>query len=289
MIQILHENIDSISRAYFEYVHTMPRKITNNVFIKYLFEDGCNLEKYVLCLPNDLKGLIIEFESRFPNIDLQSTEWRRVCIYMKGQYEKVRFLYLPTVLQELNLSVCPYCNRHYIFSVGNSRKVSAQFDHFYSKVTYPYLALSFYNLIPCCPDCNRAKGEKDVKINPYAEGFDTNGQLEIDSLLNCVLGKPNWDVVFNADDRCRTNIEVFALDELYRYHKDVAYEIVCKAIANESGYLKKIVQAYGNMGLDIDTIYRILWGYYLGDGGLSKRPLSKLTADILKQLGVNKL
>lgn len=289
MIQILHENIDSISRAYFEYVQTMPRKIKNNVFIKYLFEEDCNLEKYVLCLPNDLKGLIIEFENRFPNIDLQSTEWKTFCIYMKGQYERVRFLYLPTVLQELNLSVCPYCNRHYIFSVGNSRKVSAQFDHFYSKVTYPYLALSFYNLIPCCPDCNRAKGEKDIKINPYAEGFDTNGQLEIDSLLNCVLGKPNWDVVFNADDRCRTNIEVFALDELYRYHKDVAYEIVCKAIANESGYLKKIVQAYGNMRLDIDTIYRILWGYYLGDGGLSKRPLSKLTADILKQLGVNKL
>lgn len=289
MIQILHENIDSISRAYFEYVQTMPRKIKNNVFIKYLFEEDCNLEKYVLCLPNDLKGLIIEFENMFPNIDLQSTEWETFCIYMKGQYERVRFFYLPTVLQELNLSVCPYCNRHYIFSIGNSRKVSAQFDHFYSKVTYPYLALSFYNLIPCCPDCNRAKGEKDVKINPYAEGFDTNGQLEIDSLLNCVLGKPNWDVVFNADDRCRTNIEVFALDELYRYHKDVAYEIVCKAIANESGYLKKIIQAYGNMGLDIDTIYRILWGYYLGDGGLSKRPLSKLTADILKQLGVNKL
>lgn len=289
MIQILHKNIDSISRAYFEYVQTMPRKIKNNVFIKYLFEEGCNLEKYVLCLPNDLKSLIIEFENRFPNIDLQSTEWETFCTYMKGQYERVRFLYLPTVLQELNLSVCPYCNRHYIFSVGNSRKVSAQFDHFYSKVTYPYLALSFYNLIPCCPDCNKAKGDKDVKINPYAEGFDNNGQLEIDSLLNCVLGKPNWDVVFNADDRCRTNIEVFALDELYRYHKDVAYEIVCKAIANESGYLKKIVQAYGNMGLDIDTIYRILWGYYWGDGGLSKRPLSKLTSDILKQLGINKI
>lgn len=289
MIQITHDNIDSISRTYFEYVLTMPRHIKNNVFVKYLFEEGCNLEKYVLCLPNDLKYLIIEFKNRFSNIDLQSAEWKTFCTYMKGQYERVRSLYLPTVLQELNLSVCPYCNRHYIFSVGNGRKVSAQFDHFYSKVTYPYLALSFYNLIPCCPDCNRAKGEKDVKINPYAEGFNNNGQLEIDSLLNCVLGKSNWNVVFNADDRCRTNIEVFALDELYSHHKDVAYEIVWKAIANESGYLKEIVQAYGNMGLDIETIYRIIWGYYLGDGGLSKRPLSKLTSDILKQLGVHKL
>lgn len=61
MIQITHENIDSISKVYFEYVLTMPRHKKNNVFVRYLFEEGCNLEKYVLCLPNDLKYLIIEF------------------------------------------------------------------------------------------------------------------------------------------------------------------------------------------------------------------------------------
>ena len=43
------------------------------------------------------------------------------------------------------------------------------------------------------------------------------------------------------------------------------------------------------MGLDADTIHRILWGYYIGEDGLSKRPLSKLTSDILKQLGIHNL
>lgn len=95
--------------------------------------------------------------------------------------------------------------------------------------------------------------------------------------------------MFNADDRCQTNIEAFALDELYRHHKDVAYEIVCRARANEAGYLKEIIQVYSEMGLDADTIHRILWGYYIGEDGLSKRPLSKLTSDILKQLGIHNL
>ena len=289
MIRISHENIDNICRAYVEYVLTMVRKIKNNIFIKYLFEEEGNLEKYVSCSPYDFKNLIFEFESRFPNINLTSKEWKTFYTYMIGQYEKIRYQYLPTVLQELNWGVCPYCNRHYIFTIDSNRKVSAQFDHFYSKVSYPYLALSFYNLIPCCPDCNKAKGEKSIKINPYAEGFDNNGQIEIDSLLNCMLGKRNWNVVFNADDRCQTNIEAFALDELYRHHKDVAYEIVCKARANEAGYLKKIIQVYSEMGLDADTIHRILWGYYIGEDGLSKRPLSKLTSDILKQLGIHNL
>ena len=47
MIRISHENIDNICRAYVEYVLTMVRKIKNNIFIKYLFEEEGNLEKYV--------------------------------------------------------------------------------------------------------------------------------------------------------------------------------------------------------------------------------------------------
>ena len=43
--------------------------------------------------------------------------------------------------------------------------------------------------------------------------------------------------------------EAFALDELYRHHKDVAYEIVCRARANEAGYLKEIIQVYSEWGL----------------------------------------
>ncbi len=55
MIRISHENIDNICRAYVEYVLTMVRKIKNNIFIKYLFEEEGNLEKYVSCSPYDFK------------------------------------------------------------------------------------------------------------------------------------------------------------------------------------------------------------------------------------------
>lgn len=43
-----------------------------------------------------------------------------------------------------------------------------QFNHFYDKGTYPYLALSFYNLIPSCSTCNSSK----VKGN--ANTFENN-------------------------------------------------------------------------------------------------------------------
>lgn len=72
------------------------------------------------------------------------------------------------------ITVCPYCNRTYIMSLQN-RKVKAQFDHYFPKSKYPYLALSLYNLIPCCSICNMAKSNMDTKetpvLYPYEEEF----------------------------------------------------------------------------------------------------------------------
>ena len=48
------------------------------------------------------------------------------------------------ILRKMNVTVCPYCNRQYIFTLksGNARP---QLDHYYPKNKYPYLALSLYN------------------------------------------------------------------------------------------------------------------------------------------------
>lgn len=202
---------------------------------------------------------------------------------MIGQYENIRKDFLPTVLNSLNLSVCPYCNRQYIFGTDINRKVHAQFDHFYSKSKYPYLALSFYNLIPCCPSCNKAKGEEHIEINPYIEGFDNKGKLKIDSPLNCILRNSDWEVRFDSDDRCKTNIQAFALDELYRKHKDYAYEIALKSIANQRGYYESIKETFSELGITDEAIDRIIWGNYLDNNQQSNRPLSKMAFDIINQ------
>lgn len=52
-------------------------------------------------------------------------------------------------------------------------------DHFYLKSRFPFLSLSFYNLIPCCGLCNSTfRGAKDFNIkthiNPFIDSFDEN-------------------------------------------------------------------------------------------------------------------
>lgn len=91
--------------------------------------------------------------------------------------------------ERLGVTVCPYCNRSYIFTVkkdARNGKARPQYDHFFPKSIYPYLAVSMYNLVPSCAVCNGGKSDvdsfKDKKrryLNPYVEGYGTKTVLQI--------------------------------------------------------------------------------------------------------------
>ena len=106
-------------------------------------------------------------------------------------FDKSRFVNL------LNLRICPYCGRAFIYSVqqvGSKTVVKPQIDHFLPKSKYPFLALSFMNLIPSCQTCNMkdCKGNNDpVKFAPtgvqyliqYPYQFDAS-KIEFKYVLN---------------------------------------------------------------------------------------------------------
>lgn len=86
------------------------------------------------------------------------------------------------VLRIIDIAVCPYCNREYIMTI-KSGKVKAQLDHYYPKKKYPYLALSIFNLVPCCSICNTAKSNldtvKDPILYPYEDEFGYDISFDI--------------------------------------------------------------------------------------------------------------
>ncbi|WP_294958269.1 hypothetical protein [uncultured Fibrobacter sp.] len=64
--------------------------------------------------------------------------------------------------KKMNLDICPYCGRQYIFTIGDIKEKNGrpQIDHYFPKDKYPYLSCSLYNFIPSCPLCNHQKGNK---------------------------------------------------------------------------------------------------------------------------------
>lgn len=103
----------------------------------------------------------------------------------RGQIESTAYW----LQRQLGVEVCPYCNRMYTTTLSGKCRIRSDFDHFYPKSRYPYLAVSLFNLIPSCSMCNRKKGDiaelfnkessEDISIiYPYDESFDEmHGQI----------------------------------------------------------------------------------------------------------------
>lgn len=153
----------------------------------------------------------------------------------------------------LNVAVCPYCNRQYIFTVAehedHQRKgsvtcyVRPELDHFYPKDIYPYLSCNLYNLIPSCSVCNHAKSDTDFGgteeselIYPYGEEFGGDGvfrvkiddaYIETEKLFKGMYTddeqKEQLRICIESSgsnkDKVDKSKEVFHLEPIYNMHK----------------------------------------------------------------------
>lgn len=96
--------------------------------------------------------------------------------YLIRKYENYRkSVAFIDIVKILNVQVCPYCNRNFLESYTivdeygkKKRMFKGDIDHYYSKNEIPALALSFYNLVPCCKICNHEKLNFTKRtFNPY--------------------------------------------------------------------------------------------------------------------------
>lgn len=282
MIKIENEKIEQIASDYLAYLRVfLPRKRKfkvwckeNPSFDKYFK----TLEKYVLLPPKELQAHKLDFADcdNFKNI-------------MTDLYKCVQQKYGVTLLNQLDIKTCPYCNLSYTYATVSGKKRRPQLDHFYSKTKYPALSLSFYNLIPSCPYCNFAKGDKDIGVNPYTRGFGENAIFTIKNIENLCFensSKEGWDILIETkDEDIASNIKQLELSVSYAEHKDYVEELIFKKRAYSSGYYELIRKFFETSldkraGLDIELL---IVGNYLNEDKHSLRPLSKLTADIWKK------
>lgn len=140
----------------------------------------------------------------------------------------------------LNLRVCPYCGRSYIYAVDKgSTTVKPQIDHFLPKSKYPFLALSYFNLIPVCPICNMkdCKGEYDPMVNIGTRPFSIIYPYEYcDNKMDFVVtlkGSYYYDdssfdvaVNYNGDTDLQKGMrDTMKIDSFYELHNHEAGNI----------------------------------------------------------------
>ncbi len=201
-------------------------------------------------------------------------------------------------LKEMNITVCPYCNRQYVFTV-QSGKVRAQLDHYYPKSRYPYLALSLYNMIPCCSICNRTKSSLDTYASPILYPYDEEYGYRAKFTLQFQKESKYVQVMQGLSDAFKLQLDTsesqqqqsiknqmdkLHLDELYDHHKDYVRDIIKSKYINTPERVNELYKNFSLLFHSTEEVKSLLYMTQLHKESWGKRPLSKLTHDIDQQL-----
>lgn len=241
----------------------------------------------------------------------------RLAEYLKKSYDKIDSELRKKIIDLKNISVCPYCNRNYINSTykvftcnncnqdllvidgtkkecpgckqeinGQTKVVNtAQLDHFFPKDSYPLFAISFYNLIPSCYSCNHMKLNEDLKHSPY------DSSLSFDDVKFTYIPKSTDKIEIKIDSRnpdFKNGIRILGIEELYQSHIDVVNELIWKKEVYSDSYRDGLSKILNQTALELSEaeLNRFITGYYTDKGDYGKRPLSKMVADIGREIGL---
>lgn len=153
------------------------------------------------------------------------------------------------------------------------------------------MALCFYNLVPCCPACNKIKlDDTEALASPYKDGafkdlritWTYNGAQNKYSENNSLAAQEEMiEIEIETDDSAeQQNLTKLKIKEAYQQHKDYASEIIKKARVYTNSDAQKLICDIGaSMGITPEEVERFYLGNYLDGNDLQKRPLSKMTKD----------
>ncbi len=295
MIAIKHTNLSAIAQNHYQAIaNYLPNKKLSKIngTVSKVFGESYDLEKIILANPSELKQLAVA-ENKGKVIFSES-----YYSYLSGDYfysQPNQFYRGSAIIESLGIRVCPYCNRNFIYNL-NKKRATYQLDHFYPQTDFPFLALSFYNLIPSCVTCNGLlqKNDREIKVNPYDSDFPFDKlRFELKILKpDFYYKQDSFDIAFdlsqlNATQKAdfETNMEVFSLALHYNTHKSYVLKLIQQNITYSKAYIQELANHFvgtifenaqeikGFVNENIDTNFHL-------------RPLSKLTHDIAKELGL---
>jgi len=172
----------------------------NKYFINPLNKkDISKVKKMIISTPIQLSLLIIEIEKDIMDKRLRENgtnfwkDFKNIFINTYDRYranDSIIEIYIKMLIHS-KWSTCPICNKMKIverFPTGF--KFSGTLDHYFEKSDYPYLSLSFHNLIPVCGRCNKKKEDNkktrsSVSIanhyHPYINSLDKVAEFDFTS------------------------------------------------------------------------------------------------------------
>lgn len=242
---------------------------------------------------SDFSDIITEYDT-FSTLFEDEKYKKYLSLFGYSRLRQLRMMYIFAL--DLGIKTCPYCNNHYTLTIKKSKKANLHFDHFYSKSMYPFLCLSFFNLIPCCSVCNTTKSSTEFNIedyiHPYIDSLNDKFEVKTDklSIIDMILKGnkklDNLSIILNPkkgyEDLIARHDNAFNLSEIYNEHKDIVFEIYSKQYIYTDSFIKSLKSSFSG-AFSESEIERFILGNYTLEEEINNRPLAKLMQDIHKE------
>lgn len=255
-------------------------------------------KELILMKPEDMEKYVCQNKNNNNN---NPEDWKCVKslynlseeINIAGKLEKINTFIVRNFIDSggKGLLVCPYCNRNYVNNRG--KVLSSEMDHFYNKNKYPMFAISLYNFIPSCSSCNRIKGIKELKINPFLRD-DTN-KIKFDITIDVDGYKIDFIHDLDGDAEGKNNIEelkkdvidILRLDEVYKIHDIEIKEMVERERKFDSEYREYLKKIFPEEGSELEKkIDVLIYGdvVFTPDEELVNKSLGKFKKDVYEKI-----
>lgn len=253
-------------------------------------------ERFINNHPNIAKLNAMDLEKKFYSSGTSKVSFFKM-IVSRMRYDSEAKILIAPYLEEYGFMTCVYCNHseiHYNFEHKMDR---GELDHLYHKERYPFLCTSFFNLVPCCGDCNgsRRKHRRRIGFKPYREDDSLKGSpfKFIFDIRNFgkYCSENDVGIDFTEDlnmgdlDTKETYNDVFRISTDYQSFKYLISDVVCDETF-QNIWQDKAASAVSNGRLqpDPDRIKRILRVYSLEEKDIYRRLCMKLLLDLGKHL-----
>lgn len=264
--------------------------------IDYLGKLIADFESIVKAEPAEIKDLKDDFDAIISGANLAryNKEFKNELL-IRMSYSKLRDDYYAGYFESTGLKACVYCNSQLAVTVRSftgGRSAKFQVDHFLSKSEYPCFSISFFNLLPVCGPCNGKKSASAVNFDVYSADLndlkDSPFKFRLDkrSIISYRINGDQDKLIIKFDDPQNKDFNKnFDIEGIYATQKDIAEELVLKSIIYNENYLKSLSNSFTKLYPNkIPMAERLLVGNYTRVKDIHKRPMSKFTQDIAKQL-----
>lgn len=285
------------SNAYYEFLRKVwvSEELPSNIYREKLREERRRvIEKYIKpYLPqlsempiDDACRTAVNYKKMYDDVDSYCNDLSAV-ISKHISYKKIDDQIRSFVIRNINVRICPYCNRNYcdFYHLDKKQKNVAALDHFYPQKKFPLYAVSLHNFVPSCYYCN-SMIKKD-RLYPLKSVYVTDAVEKtyfkiVPTSLAGLLGEKDDFLVCTSKASLQDRLKcyVFRHESIYKNHKQEIKLWLKRKTLHNDGY-RSHLSTILKKNISEDELKMMLFDTTGKTDDFKTKPLSRAKKDIL--------